>query len=217
VAGQRAGADERGLTMIELVVAVSVFAILAGGLALTIEGGLNLARNNRNRSIAANLASQEMDDVRQASFTALPLGQTDRPESVDGVAYTVRRETAWVDNASTTGPCDSSNGTPRVLRVSVSVFWNDMRGVDPAKSSTILSPPVGSYDPNNGHIAVKVRGSTADPLDGVPVTVTASGFNRTLVTTSDGCSFPRRPTPSRSARSATSTVRVTPGPPRSRA
>ena len=64
-----------------------------------------------------------------------------------------------------------------------------MRGVTPAESSTILSPPVGSYDPNNGHIAVKVLGSDATPLGGVPVTVTASGFNRNLTTTSDGCAF----------------------------
>jgi prepilin-type N-terminal cleavage/methylation domain-containing protein len=188
-AGLRASRDERGFSLIELVVAVSVFAVLSGGLALTIDSGLNLARNNRNRSIAANLASQEMDDVRQAAFTALPLGLVDRPESVDGVPYTVRRETEWVDNSSTTGPCDSTNATPQVLRVSVSVFWADMRGVAPAKSSTILSPPVGSFDPLNGHIAVKVLGSTAEPLVGVPVTVTGPGLNRNLTTTSTGCAF----------------------------
>src|SRR5881392_1415502 len=96
-AGRPAAGDERGLTMIELVVAVSVFAILAGGLALTIDGGLNLARNNRNRSVAANLASQEMDEVRQEPFISLPLGLVDRTESVDGVPYTVRRESEWVD------------------------------------------------------------------------------------------------------------------------
>lgn len=175
--------------MIELVVAVSVFAILAGGLALTIDGGLGLARNNRNRSIAANLASQEMDKIRQEPFTQLPLGLVDRTESVGGVPYTVRRETEWVDNASTTGPCDATAGTPRVLRVSASVYWTDMRGVAPAKSSTILSPPVGSYDPNNGHIAVKVLGGTAAPLAGVPVTVTAPGLTRNLTTTTDGCAF----------------------------
>ncbi len=188
-AGVSAGAGERGFSLIELVVAVAVFAILSAGLALTIEGGLNLARNNRNRSIAANLASQEMDDVRSTTFTALPLGLVDRSESVDGVPYTVRRETEWTDNASTTGPCDSTNATPRVLRVSVSVFWADMRGVAPAKSSTILSPPVGSFDPLNGHIAVKVLGSTADPLAGVPVTVTSGSFVRNLTTTSSGCAF----------------------------
>src|SRR5690349_5519298 len=109
---RRDGSDERGFSLIELVVAVSVFAIMGGGIALTIEGGLNLARNNRNRSIAANLASQEMDDVRQTSFTTLPLGLTQHTETVDNVPYTVRRETEWVDNSSATGPCDSSNATP---------------------------------------------------------------------------------------------------------
>lgn len=188
-AGRPAAGSERGLTIIELVVAVSVFAILAGGLALTIDGGLNLARNNRNRSIAANLASQEMDKVRQESFTSLPLGQVDRTETVDSVAYTVRRESEWVDNDSTTAPCDSGSGTPQVLRVTALVYWADMRGVQPAKSSTILSPPVGSYDPNSGHIAVKVLGSTAEPLGGVPVSVTRTGFTRNLTTTSDGCAF----------------------------
>jgi prepilin-type N-terminal cleavage/methylation domain-containing protein len=190
-AGRRGRRDERGLTMIELVVAISVFAILAGGLALTIDGGLNLARNNRNRSIAANLASQEMDKVRQSPFISLPLGLLDRTESVDGVPYTVRRESEWTNNASTTAPCqaDAAHSEPRVMRVTVSVFWRDMRGVAPAKSSTILSPPVGSYDPNNGHIAVRVRDSSANPLLGVPVTVTGPGVNKTLTSTSDGCAF----------------------------
>jgi type II secretory pathway pseudopilin PulG len=175
--------------MLELVVALTVFAILAGGLALTIDSGLGLARNNRSRSVAANLASQEMDAVRRTSFDDLPLGLVDRTEAVDGVEYTVRRESEWVDNDSVTGPCDSNSADPQVLRVTATVFWSDMRGVAPVKSSTILSPPVGSYDPNNGHIAVKVMGSTADPLAGVPVSVTRTGFTRDLTTTSDGCAF----------------------------
>jgi prepilin-type N-terminal cleavage/methylation domain-containing protein len=188
-AGGGSRASERGFSIIELVVAVSVFALLGGGLALTIDGGLNLARNNRNRSVAANLASQEMDSVRRAQFTTLPLGLVDRTEPVDGVPFTVRRETEWVDNASTTGPCDSSNANPQVLRVSVSVFWDDMRGVTPVRTSTILSPPVGSFDPTNGHIAVKVLGGDAEPLLGVPVHVTAPGYDANLTTTSDGCAF----------------------------
>ena len=197
-----------------------VFAILSAGLALTIDGGLNLARNNRNRSIGANLASQEMDDVRQASFTSLPLGLVDRSETVDGVPYTVRRETEWIDNASTTGPCDSTNSTPRVLRVSVSVFWADMRGVAPAKSSTILSPPVGSFDPLNGHIAVKVLGGSADPLRRSPDhgdrgkrRAEPHDDLRPDVRSSPSCR--RRPTPCRSGLSATSTGRAAPPPRRS--
>ena len=36
---------------------------------------------------------------------------------------------------------------------------------------------------------MKVLGSTAEPLAGVPVTVTRTGFTRNLTTTSDGCAF----------------------------
>ena len=188
-AGRGARSDERGLTMIELVVAVSVFAILAGGLALDDRGraqpGPQQPQPQRRREPG------EPGDGRHppGDFTTLPLGLVDRPQSVDGVPYTVRRESEWVDNDSTKGPCDAGSSTPQVLRVTVSVFWSDIRGVPPVTSSTILSPPVGSYDPNNGHIAVKVLGGTASPLVGVPVTVTASGFNRNLTTTSDGCAF----------------------------
>jgi hypothetical protein len=64
-----------------------------------------------------------------------------------------------------------------------------MRGVTPVRTSTILSPPVGSFDPENGHIAVKVMGGTAAPLLGVPVHVTGPGYDANLVTTADGCAF----------------------------
>ena len=156
--------DERGLTMIELVVAVSVFAILAGGLALTIDGGLNLARNNRNRSIAANLASQEMDDGPPGDLH-VAAARARRPHRVGRrrAVHRAARDRVGRQRRRRPGRATRRTRTPQVLRVTVSVFWADMRGVAPAKSSTILSPPVGSYDPNNGHIAVKVLGSDRGP------------------------------------------------------
>ena len=65
----RAGAD--GFGIIELVIAMTIFSILIGGVVVSIGAGLALARNNRERSIAANLAAQEMDAIRQADFTSL--------------------------------------------------------------------------------------------------------------------------------------------------
>jgi prepilin-type N-terminal cleavage/methylation domain-containing protein len=185
----RARRDEAGFTIIELVVALSVFALMAGSIALTIKSGLNLSRNNRNRSIAANLASQEMDAVRQAKFTTLPLGLVQSTQSVDGVGYTVKRESEWVAINASSGPCDAQGGNPQVLRVTVSVYWPNQGGVPPATSSTELTPPVGAYDPNSGHIAVKVLDRNAAPAAADPVTVTGPGVNRTITTSSDGCAF----------------------------
>ena len=185
---------ESGLSLIELLVALTVFALLSGGLVLLVESGLGLARNNRNRSIAANLASQEMDAVRQAKFTTLPLGLVTTTVPVNSVAYVVNRNSEWVNNNSAAGACDSSGTVPKVLRVSVDVSWPDMRGVPPARSSTVITPPVGSYDPNTGHIAVKVRNGDAAPLGGVPVRVVGPGVDRTVASTdalaaSPGCAF----------------------------
>lgn len=180
---------QAGLTLLELVVAVSVFALAVGGLVMTIDSGLGLARNNRHRSIAANLVAAELDGVRRIPFTQVTMGQVTRTETVDGVPYTVVRDATWATNASTAGPCESGGGTPKVLRVVVRVFWPDMRGIPPPRASTILSPPVGSYDPNTGHLAVSVRDRAAEGFGGVPVRVTGVGVDRTIVTTEQGCAF----------------------------
>lgn len=180
------GADERGVSLLELVIALTLFAMIMLGVAATVDTGLQLTRNNRNRSVAANLASQEMDRVRSADFFALGAGTS--VESVDGVEYDVTRELTWVPQDSTTGPCDGSGGDPALLRVRVRVEWANMRGVQPVVSDTVLTPPVGAYDPDTGHISVKVLDRDAEPLVGTMVSVTGPD-DRSLITNSDGCAF----------------------------
>jgi prepilin-type N-terminal cleavage/methylation domain-containing protein len=178
--------DERGMTLLELVVAIALLTIMMVGIAATVSSGLNLSRTDRNRSVAANLASQEMDTVREANFTSLvPRTIT---QTVDNVQFSVRRDLTWVSKSATSGPCDAAGGTPQVLRVEVSVTWPDMRGVNPVESDTVMSPPVGSYDPNTGHIAVKVFDRDANPQDDALVTLSGPQ-NKSLPTNSQGCAF----------------------------
>ena len=60
--------------MVELVMAIFIFGIVITGIAAGMTSSLNLTRQNRNRSVAANLASQEMDTVRSTPFTSLVIG-----------------------------------------------------------------------------------------------------------------------------------------------
>ncbi|MFN8035961.1 MAG: type II secretion system protein [Acidimicrobiia bacterium] len=180
---------EAGFTILELVLAISVFAVFAIGFVETVKTGIGLARSNRDRDVAANLASQEMDLVRSSSFTSLPLGLVQTPQTVGGVHYTVNRESEWVASNASAGACDSAGQTPALLRVHISVTWTAMEGTAPVVSDTVLTPPVGAYNPNTGHIAVKVKDRNAAPSSGDPVTVTGPGVNRTIATTSDGCAF----------------------------
>ncbi|MCU1427344.1 MAG: hypothetical protein JWL83_1344 [Actinomycetia bacterium] len=165
---------------------MTLFALIMAGVAASVATGLNLTRTDRHRSVAANIASQEMDIVRESSFTTLaPRTIT---QTVGTVDYTVRRDLTWVSKSATSGPCDGNGGTPQVLRVSVQVSWADMNGIPPVQSDSLLSPPVGAYDPNTGHIAVKVLDTNAAPQENAIVTVNGAQ-NKTLPTNTDGCAF----------------------------
>lgn len=181
--------DERGFTMIEVMAAILIFGVLITGIATMQGTTLNLIRNNRNRSVAANLASQEMDTVRSTAFTSLTVGQTTSTRDVDGVPYTVTRESEWIASDANAGACDAPAGSdPAFLRVTVSVSWPAMRGVEPAQAQTVVTPPVGTYDESSGHLAISVVDRDGAPQGGIPVTI-AGPQTQSQTTSSDGCVF----------------------------
>jgi type II secretory pathway pseudopilin PulG len=185
-AARAARFGEEGLTLLELVVALSVFAVVTGGIAATIDSGLTLTRNNRERSVAANLASQEMDTVRSTDFTAIAARTV--TQDVDGTTFTIDRELTWVAKNATNGPCDGTNQNPELLRVRVLVTWPNMRGVAPVTSDTTMAPPVGAYSANSGHIAVKVLDANAAGEFGTSVSITGP-MSESEPTNDDGCAF----------------------------
>ena len=182
--------DEAGFSMVEMVIGIFIFAMVIGGVVVGMSSSLNLTRQNRNRSIAANLASQEMDTARSTEFSDLPLGFVTTTQSVDGVPYTITRETEWVTPNATSGPCQAPSGsTLAYLSIVINVSWNNMAGVPPAKSSTVITPPVGTYDPFTGHIGVMVRDAAGVPQELVPVAISGPGVSDTQTTSADGCAF----------------------------
>ncbi len=179
------------------MVALSLFVIMSAGVFSTIDSGLNLARSNKNRSIAANLAAQQMDAFRSMDFPTL-LGQqgnrTQPIQNIGGIRFTVDTTVNPQPINSNSVPCDASSNSANALvfRVDVSVSWPSMRGIPPATASTIISPPVGVYDETGkGFIGVKVRGPDGKPLGSpnIPVTVTPVVTPATNQTDSNGCAF----------------------------
>lgn len=181
--------DERGFTMIEVLAAILIFSVMFAGIASMQGSTLNLIRNNRHRSVAANLAAAEMDLVRSTSFADLPVGQIVTTKTVDTIDYKVTRESQWVATGATVDACQAPPGwTPEYLRVDVMVTWPVMSSIPPVTSQTILSPPVGTYDASSGHLAVRVIDRDAAPVGGVQVS-TAGPQALSQFTTSDGCVF----------------------------
>jgi type II secretory pathway pseudopilin PulG len=176
------------MTLIEVVVAMTLLALLMLGLGGALGAGLRLIRTDRQRVVAANLATQQMERLRTTAFPDIPLGRTEITETVDNIAYAVRQDVEWQDQGSDNGPCDGGT-TLDFVRVDISVRWDDMAGVKPVQSQTVLAPSAGSFDPAKGNIAVQLRDRSAADLAGVPVR--ASGPSGTFVrsTTASGCAF----------------------------
>jgi prepilin-type N-terminal cleavage/methylation domain-containing protein len=195
---------EAGFTLIELVIAVSIFAIMTAGIVATISSGLSLSRNNRNRSVAANLAAERMDELRAMDFATLEgeMGKPSTTKSVGGSPpYTITTSIEPVQVNSSSRACDANGGSTSdfVFRVDVRVTWPDRVGVtnsDPVKTgaataSTIISPPVGLYDQTGkGFAGVKVLDADGNPSADVPVTLTpAAAPPNPNFTDSFGCAF----------------------------
>lgn len=181
---------QEGFTIIEMVAAMTLLMVVLAAVGLQMGSALTLSRNNRHRSVAANLASREMDVVRSTDFSELPIGRTTTTTSVDGITYTLVRDSEWVAQSTTAGPCDGGTAaTASLLRVNVAITWPDMAGTKQVESQTVLTPPVGSYDPYSGNIAVKVLDREGRPAAGHLVTVTGTAASGSQVTTADGCAF----------------------------
>jgi hypothetical protein len=98
---------------------------------------------------------------------------------------------AWASPGSTSTSCDvptTSGSALAYKRVTVTVTWPDMGGVTPVTSQTLLTPPAGSYDPNDGHVLVRVFDRAAAPLAAQTVTLTGP-VTVSQPTTADGCAF----------------------------
>ena len=185
-------AEEGGYSLVELLVAVTIFGLVFAAVSAGMGGALNVTRNNRNRSVAAYLAATRLDEARLASFASVTPGRTVSTATVSGTAYTLTRDVTWVTPTSTTSSCNMPNGSSGAAvaykRISVQVTWPDMRGVAPVSSQTLLAPPVGAYDPFAGHVAVHLLDRDASPLAGHTVNLSGPAA-ASQVTTGDGCAF----------------------------
>jgi type II secretory pathway pseudopilin PulG len=185
-----------GYSVVELLVAVTVFALVFAAVSIGIGRALEVNRGNRNRSAAAYLAARQLEEVRAEAFSSVDLGSTTCVYTTSScnlpAPYTVVQDVAWTSPGSTTTSCGvpaSSGSALAYKRVTVTVTWTDMGGVAPVTSQTLLTPPGGTYDPNDGHIVVQAFDRDALPLAGQTVSLSGPETPPSLTTDSDGCAF----------------------------
>ena len=190
--------DESGMSLVEVLVAMFIFAMVASGLIYSLLSVKVLTRDSRAREVASNLAAQEIDLARDTSNLFALLDES-RTISLNNDTFTVRRTTQWVSDPSADLQCGSSgSSTLRYKRVNVAVTWTKMRpGTQPVRSDTVIQPQEKINDPAKGTIIVSVKGVSGTGISGASVSaVPASPANgATPLTTTpsatdaQGCSY----------------------------
>ena len=190
-------APEGGFSLVEVLIAMMVFAILSIGVAYSLLSVLAMTKEGRAREMATNLAAQEIDLDRSAK-DVFTLGDSTRTVSNALGSFIVKRTTQWVSGAGEGNGCGSGTGVLQYKRINVSVTWDGMRaGALPVRTDTQLAPKNVINDPALGTIIVSTltaggAGSagisvSAAPTPGVAgntaVAVTGAATN------AQGCSY----------------------------
>jgi len=194
--------SDEGMSLIEVMVALMVFAVIALGVGASSLTILRMTEDTRSRQVASNLATSELDAVRGLpdpfKVTNVPV----REVVVSGITYTVTRLTSWVDTSGADIGCGSGNGLLKSKRVNVEVRWVGMLSTtSPVRSDTLISPENRINDPSLGTIRVSVLNSGGTGFSGATVTITPQGSTGAVLdeqpapTDSDGCSFALKVTP----------------------
>ncbi len=184
---RRVAADDAGFSLVEVVVAMVIFAITVSAVLGMVLGIFDVARGNTHRVAAANLATKQIESTRSMRTLDIPDGATTRTEQVAGTTFTITQTANYVVAGSSSNVCEGSGDELAYKLVTVQVTWPNMGSVQPVRSDTLKALGLGDdgLDSSRGSLAVAVTGGTGGPVAGVAVTIAPGGVTR--VTGADGC------------------------------
>lgn len=197
-------ADESGFSIMEVLVALIVFAVLAVGIAYSLTNALVLTNEARSREVAIHLASQEVDKLRSLEDIFQVLDSTST-YTVNGIDFSVKRKPVWDNSAGDAIQCGdlaSGSGSFEFKRVKIEIDWPGRRaGSSKVYTDTIIAPNRRITDPALGTILVSVINAAGAGAPGIAVSATPDGGGaapppETIpVTDSEGCSYVLKVTP----------------------
>ena len=190
---------DRGFTLIEVLVAMMVFAIISVIVAYSLTLSMTLTRNSRSSEVAANLAAQQID-VARATTDIFDVTGGIVSQTLDGTTYTITKQVGWVNSAGAASDCGSGTSILQNKTLNVSVSWDGKNpSTTPVQASTLLAPAGPINDPTTGTIIVHVTDASGSAVPGVPIAAkvdTSVSPNTAAAvptapdpTDADGCSY----------------------------
>jgi prepilin-type N-terminal cleavage/methylation domain-containing protein len=190
---RRIRTSESGVSLIEVIVAMMIFAIISVGVAYSLLSAFTITGDSRARAVATNLAAQEIDlDRSSGDLFSLYSTAADKQVQVPagtGAVYSIKRTVSWVYGSGGDVDCNAS-ATSSILykRVRVQISWPKMIG-QPVVSDTVLAPSTKISVDTLGTILVSTKSAAGAPIAGIGVTVSPDPGSVPSATDSMGCSY----------------------------
>ncbi|MGZ4190997.1 MAG: carboxypeptidase-like regulatory domain-containing protein [Solirubrobacteraceae bacterium] len=168
-----------GFTLIEVLVSALLVVLIATAAAKALVTTTHTSADQRLRSQADGLATQDQERLRGLSDTQLASLSQSRPSTVNGTTFTVQSTSTYED---TTGATSCSSTAAAYYRIVSTVTWTEGFTNQPAsiQEESLLSRPV------TGDLLTQVTDQTGAAIQGV--TITPSGpSTQTAPSDSNGC------------------------------
>jgi Tfp pilus assembly protein PilV len=164
--------SERGSLLVEVMVGALVLAITTFAVMNGLDGAQKTGLMNKQRSVSATLAQQDIERLRAYPITSLSNFSQSRAVKVAGVTYTVDSKTEWVTDSTDPRNCTDQTGSSDYVKISSSVKSPAQR--TPIKEVSLLTPAAGALSDTHGTLAVKVTNRHGQPRVGAPVSLSGA-------------------------------------------
>lgn len=179
-------ASEQGSLLVEVMVGALMLAITTVAVLNGLDGAQKTGRVNKERSVSATLAQQDIERLRSYPITALSNFSQTRNVNVAGVQYSVASDTEWVRDASGVLNCTDDTAQADYLKIS-STVRSPAQSV-PVKEVSLLTPAAGAFSTTAGTLVVKITNRNGVALSGVSVSLSGpASYSDT--TNSEGCAI----------------------------
>jgi prepilin-type N-terminal cleavage/methylation domain-containing protein len=190
---------ETGFTLVELIVALLILAIVMSASLYGVLQGMRLSRDTQERVVASNVVTGVLERIESTAltpsgFASLAPNTVALPsQSIQGTTFTLSQTTEWVNRGLTSSVCDSGTNSSLLLRATVTATWG--YASESVTDSTLLAPPNGTFSSSDGSLPVQVDQADGTGFAGATVTATPTSGNplpttpAPITTGSDGCAF----------------------------
>jgi type II secretory pathway pseudopilin PulG len=185
---------EQGISLVEVLIAMMIFAMIAVGVAYSLTSMMSQVRDTRAREVATNLAAQEIDLARATGAVMGLLDSSYSPTTVNGVTFQVQRTTHWVTDGLNSGACGvgtgGSTGALKYKSVHVEVTWAGAgSSARTVSTDTLIAPKSPVSSASAGTILVSVRNAAGAGIPGVTIATTPSTSPAPSATDAQGCIY----------------------------